>query len=228
MKPPSHLILVGEPKPGFKPLSDLIIGSGVTVRSYMNRDANGHDRIDDVPFTFLGQEYQHITQVTPIVASPPQNDPWGIFAYHHSTLYKAAIASLDPMPDVAAGVTDADIVDLAVGIYDYAEIVPVPWDHYDSGINSDGICWGLRALQGADIVVFRGSATLEDWIRDFDCVATPWVHDRLGPVHPGFYLGVDQALAEVAPMLRPHVPWVVTGHSLGAARAAIVAGLACV
>ena len=66
-------------------------------------------------------------------------------------------------------------------------------------------------------MVFRGSTTFEDWRRDFDVWADPFGHSKIGPVHPGFLLGVDQVLDEYrqkasgAPL--------VGGHSLGAGRA---------
>lgn len=89
---------------------------------------------------------------------------------------------------------------------------------------NDGVCCALRRLGNDDLVVFRGSVTTEDWIRDF--LAVPHeitTHPQLGDVHAGFMLGMEEAFAHLQPLLRQNV--YITGHSLGAARATIFAGL---
>ncbi len=93
-------------------------------------------------------------------------------------------------------ITDKDVADLCLGIYAYPGSPPVTWDRFDDGEDSDQICWGVKIIDGCDILVFRGSATFEDWRRDFDVWANPFVHSKIGPVHPGFLLGLDQVLAE--------------------------------
>lgn len=226
-RPPSLLLNLGEPKPGFKKLSDIIVGNGVTVRSYRNRDADGHDRVDDVPFTLSNLPYQHIAPLIDLAASPIPDDPWGFFAYHHGPLYRSAMLKLNPVPTLGPNTGDVEIVNHIVGIYAYPGEEPITWDHFDDGRDGDKVCWGFKQLPCADLVVFRGSTTLEDWFRDFDCLATPWGQPGLGPVHPGFYLGIKDVWAEVQTMLRPGMPWVSAGHSLGAGRASILAGLAC-
>lgn len=76
------------------------------------------------------------------------------------------------------------------------------------------------------MLVFRGSTTFEDWRRDFDAWANPFGHSKLGPVHPGFLLGLDQILDEYRQ--KGSGKLVVAGHSLGAGRASIFCGLAVV
>lgn len=131
-------------------------------------------------------------------------------------------------------VTDKDCADLMMGIYAYSGVAPVDWDHYDAGAD-DGVCYGVKLIGGTPVIAFRGSTTPEDWLRDFDCVALPFNDaDGLGPVHPGFYLGLSRVLGEVrdflsrfpsaAHMGHPNGP-VITGHSLGAGRATLFAGL---
>jgi hypothetical protein len=120
-------------------------------------------------------------------------------------------------------ISDLACAELMNGLYAYPGVPPVTWDHLDPG-DDDGVCWGLKALEGQKIVVLRGSVTLQDWIRDFDCLAAPWAEGGLGPVHPGFLLGMTRVAGELAALgLGPGS--VVVGHSLGAGRACILTGL---
>jgi hypothetical protein len=119
--------------------------------------------------------------------------------------------------------TDLDIVALCDGIYAYPGDAPVAWDQFDTGQhgdNDDGICWALKHLDGYDVLVFRGSTTMQDWIRDFRALAIP---TRIGMVHAGFFSGMEHAWRDIRPLLKQ--PTIVTGHSLGAGRAAIMTGL---
>jgi hypothetical protein len=88
----------------------------------------------------------------------------------------------------------------------------------------DGVCVGLRRRGDDDLVVFRGSTTVEDWARDFLAVPHACIrHPQLGDVHAGFMLGMDEAFVRLLPLLRMSV--YVTRHSLGAARATLFCGL---
>jgi len=94
---------------------------------------------------------------------------------------------------------------------------------FDAG-EDDGICWAIERSSDGDVIVLRGSHTVADWIRDLIALASPFTHHALGPVHPGFLLGMEHAWSEIKPQLMDFPP-VVTGHSLGAARASILCGL---
>jgi hypothetical protein len=113
--------------------------------------------------------------------------------------------------------TDAAIAALCAEIYQPA--AAAAFDHYDAG-GDDGVCWALARLDGFDVVVLRGSITLQDWLRDIQALAMP---SRIGHVHSGFYAGMEQMWADLKPMLAR--PVIVTGHSLGAARAAVLSAL---
>jgi hypothetical protein len=114
--------------------------------------------------------------------------------------------------------TDADIAALCAAIYADAGGPIVAWDHFDAG-EDDGVCWALKRLPACDVIVFRGSATFQDWVRDFR--AAP-IFTRIGHVHDGFHSGMEHAWADIRLLLKQ--PAVVTGHSLGAGRAAILTG----
>ncbi len=87
----------------------------------------------------------------------------------------------------------------------------------------NGICWALKHVDDVDLVMLRGSTTLQDWLHDFTAIANPLAHDKLGPLHPGFYEGMPDVWAEI--QKRSKGPWVTAGHSLGAGRCAILSGL---
>ena len=81
----------------------------------------------------------------------------------------------------------------------------------------NGVVW---AVQG-DVVAFRGSETEQDWLRDFE--ADTVTHPQLGKIERGFAEGTQETFA----WLVKHGPKnpIFTGHSLGAAHAAIIAAL---
>jgi hypothetical protein len=123
-------------------------------------------------------------------------------------------------------ITDKDVADLCVAIYANPGSSAVTWDRFDDGKDSDQICWGVKVIEGCDVLVFRGSVTFEDWRRDFDPWADPFGHSQIGPVHPGFLLGLGQVLDEYREKASGKL--LVAGHSLGAGRASILCGLAIV
>lgn len=123
------------------------------------------------------------------------------------------------MPITPIPPSDADLATLAcVDIYK-PTVLTDGWDHVDAGMD-DGVFWALKKLPGFDVVVLRGSVIRLDWVRDFRAEAqlTP-----IGHVHSGFLAGMVQMWHELK--LRINQPTIVTGHSLGAARAAVLTGL---
>lgn len=98
-----------------------------------------------------------------------------------------------------------------------AEVYRAPASAWDNHWDVDGVVLAHRRIAGQDALVFRGSATAEDWARDF--IAIPVVDLEVGLVHAGFVAGMNDLLIQVQDKLKG--PFVITGHSLGGARARI-------
>ncbi len=113
--------------------------------------------------------------------------------------------------------TELEMIDLCAQLYDPGQAAA--WDH----LIDDPECYCAIRHVGPDAsaVVFRGSTTPLDWYNDLD--EEPVYDRQLGPVHGGFYSGVRNRHADIVSLLRPRV--IVLGHSLGAARAILEAGL---
>ena len=121
--------------------------------------------------------------------------------------------------------SDAVIASLCADIYRPSALVDQTWDHFDLGID-DGVCWGLKKLDGCDVAIFRGSVTMQDWLRDLFVLPVPALlplSTRIGHVHAGFFLGMEKVWSELRPLLTQ--PVIVGGHSLGAARASDLCAL---
>lgn len=125
--------------------------------------------------------------------------------------------SLLPKP----GFSDLDCIDACWNSYYDTTKFDVFFPGDDA---TGGVAVGIRKLQGVSLVCFRGSVTAEDWALDFFAVPHPAaLHPDLGMLHAGFASGMDIAFGIIAPLLEDKV--VITGHSLGAARALIFGGM---
>jgi hypothetical protein len=122
-------------------------------------------------------------------------------------------------------ISDLTLAKLCESLYAYPGQQPETWAHYDDGAYSDGVCWAVKEIEDCSIVVLRGSTTAEDWRRDFQAFANPFHHDDLGPVHPGFLSGMRTVARELTATVPFSNKIILTGHSLGAARASILTGL---
>lgn len=118
-------------------------------------------------------------------------------------------------------ITSFRAAELCAALYGRVTDNPVKFSQIDYG-DDDGVCWAVAREGLDDVVVLRGSVTPEDWIADV--MAVPYVSRRLGPVHHGFYLGLDNVWEDLQIVLRKGSPTILVGHSLGAARAALLAG----
>ena len=88
----------------------------------------------------------------------------------------------------------------------------------------------LGRRDGVLVVAFRGSASLADWIANLQAVRDPGPLDAT-KVHEGFQDAVHAAVMaltlRIVAMRRPEEAVWITGHSLGGAQAALLAGMLC-
>ena len=120
--------------------------------------------------------------------------------------------------------TDRDCANLCAAAYTPARDVPGTWD---VAIFLNQVRVLIKRYDDCDAVVFPGTDDLEQWIEDFTAIPRTTDHPQLGPVHEGFYAGMPVVLPKIVAALRPGVPCIVIGHSLGAAHAWLYAGLTC-
>jgi hypothetical protein len=117
-------------------------------------------------------------------------------------------------------ITDRDIAELCANIYTAQS--PGEWEQLE--LPPDGIAFGIKDLGPATALIFRGTKTLPDWLRDLEAFADPDEHADLGPVHPGFFEGLPELWDRLKTTLTKK-PCIIAGHSLGAARASLFTGL---
>jgi triacylglycerol lipase len=79
--------------------------------------------------------------------------------------------------------------------------------------------------EGDNVIIFRGSVTPRDWLRDFR--GWPRRNKQIGWCHQGFLEEMTDVRDEICSyfVTTGTVPTYITGHSLGAARALILTGL---
>jgi pimeloyl-ACP methyl ester carboxylesterase len=115
--------------------------------------------------------------------------------------------------------TDSDLCNLCAACY----TDPSQFDTIISHQDKDAVWIGVKKYPNIMVAVCRGSITFLDWWHDFMRVALMVHDDDLGMVHPGFLIGIRSALSVLEPMIDK--PLIITGHSLGAAHAFLLAAL---
>lgn len=119
-------------------------------------------------------------------------------------------------------VTDLEIADLIQLSYRSDS----QWDLRWAGPADDDLTVCVEKLGDMTVIVFPGTTDIQGWLRDFEAVpSTPHDHPQLGPVHAGFWAGVDQAYQIVSQAGCLDGPVIVGGHSKGAANGILFAGL---
>lgn len=109
----------------------------------------------------------------------------------------------------------SDLAGLCAALYDSLE----GWDHLSQ---IGDVVVAHKRVGDTDCVIFRGSQTTEDWLRDLAALPLTYTA-HLGFVHGGFYRYMAEALIEVLGWKLAAPRLVLTGHSLGGARALILA-----
>lgn len=221
------VVVFGEPRPFFQYAADIL--APYPNRSYLNKTPQGHDYVWDLPehiepfFPFVhGGECAKDPRGPVIVSGQPKpDDPWGIFRFHHTYLYRAGLLKLDQIattiaPGQAEGLSDLDVLNYIDSLYQYPTSLKVAWDHYDAGAD-DGIVWAAKKLDGFWLIVNRGSVTEQDFERDI-AAAVPVGTRDIGTVAMGFFMGALTQHQEVKALVG-YDPVLFSGHSLGAARA---------
>lgn len=95
------------------------------------------------------------------------------------------------------------------------------WDKILFEDSTNPVQLAIKYADGISYIVFRGSDSPLDWFEDIEGV--PLDDPLVGKVEMGFCHGLERRLAEIQDLLGEHT--VVTGHSLGAARACIFGGM---
>ncbi len=116
--------------------------------------------------------------------------------------------------------TDLELARLCAASENPSQNPSAGFDFIDTGAET-GVWVAIKKLPDVDVIVFRGSETTEDWLRDLEASMTP--DGALGMVHEGFSKNLDAVHALLDQHTRPNP--VITGHSLGAARACIYTGM---
>jgi hypothetical protein len=214
-------IVFGEPHPGGAQFAKILSGLSESV-SYCNRSGpRQHDRVTDLPFSIpqIGLDLEHPTELQFVDAAPPPNDKYGIFSWHHMPLYHQGVlaAKTDPLHLECARLCNA--------IYAYPGDPSEPWDER---LTSAGVEWGLRIDGKRGFVVFRGSVSFLDWLRDITVIDPSRMLSRepFGDMWDGFVIGVAAAWVAIKPLLVGLDEVIFTGHSLGAAHADVAAAYA--
>lgn len=117
--------------------------------------------------------------------------------------------------------TDLDLATLCWSCYNDTNT-------FDRIVFTSGVWAGIKHYPDCSAIAFRGSTTIEDWLRDFQ--GTMVDDPALGRIEQGFLSGMRDVAAHLVdeiPKLPKSKTLYITGHSLGAARAFILAGLIC-
>jgi len=159
------------PNPG-----DRMIGvklSPVLVRSVRN----GRDIVPKFPVDLpeFMEEYVQPRQFEATYEQPPV---FSLFAWHHVDLYVAGCAKL---PAIPAAIHLTDAAEQIARLYQ----TNTGWDWINP---VDGAWWASTKINGATLLVARGSVSVRDWLDDFDATQVTVMGAR---VSQGFWRGVD-------------------------------------
>lgn len=120
--------------------------------------------------------------------------------------------------------TDLDLVKLQLAAYEY-DGMPFAWD-WSAQIKSDNIVLGgIKNVGDDQVLIFPGTRTLDEWRMNFQALPESTDHPVFGPVHRGFFTGLEPFVTMAQTHLNPNKTIYVVGHSRGAAEAPLAAAL---
>lgn len=116
------------------------------------------------------------------------------------------------------------LAQIQLAAYQYPDsrgvVTPFAWD-WSAQLKTKTA--GFRVLDGAVAVILPGTQDWAQWEDDFKALPRWTDHPVFGRVHTGFWSGVEAFCQAMAPQLPAGKPVLITGHSLGAAEAPLVA-----
>ena len=118
--------------------------------------------------------------------------------------------------------THRDIANLVGALY--GDSLAVHWVYRSDPDAS--VVMGIVRFNGFWVVACRGTYVFQDWLHDLNArPMVPTSHPAFGQVHRGFYLGTPEAWDIIRSILigRDLARIIFAGHSLGAARANLLA-----
>jgi triacylglycerol lipase len=101
-----------------------------------------------------------------------------------------------------------------------AELCAETYDGNPMTFETEGVHFRITVEDNQNVIAFRGSANVMDWLRDFDVLSRDIT--KLGALQAGFQLDASQAWARI-----PDDNVILTGHSKGGADAQVIAGMLC-
>lgn len=113
--------------------------------------------------------------------------------------------------------SDRSLAGLCAASYSYQ----ASWDKILFEDSTNPVQLAIKYADDITYVVFPGSQTPLDWFEDIEGI--PLDDPLVGKVEMGFAHGLERRFSQIQTILGEHT--VITGHSLGAARACIFAGL---
>jgi len=148
---------------------------GLEIRAIANR----HDPIPTVPLDIpaLGEDYAQPSPLEAIDEAPPPGSDI-VFGRHKVALY---VSGCRKLPQGEGPIALERAATEIARLYDD----PDGWDWINP---ADGLYWGMIQINGARLMIRRGSTTRKDWFReDFDAVEIGVLGARMSR---GFWSGV--------------------------------------
>lgn len=87
------------------------------------------------------------------------------------------------------------------------------------------VTFAVKCYPDCNVVLFEGSHNAPDWEHDFEALMIHPIELKGAAVHSGFWEGLREAFVKILPYLAKDKLTILCGHSLGAGRVNLAAGL---